>query len=102
MRYAVPPPATTCLPVRDSDEQFPIHRIYCVGRNYAAHAIEMGHDPDREEPFFFQKNPDTLVLGLGVFRIPYSDVCRSYRLFVLGGHRYLGAEHSCRLGLGYC
>ena len=50
---------------------FPVHRIYCVGRNYADHAIEMGHDPNREAPFFFQKNPDTLVLSGGVF--PYPD-----------------------------
>ncbi len=48
-----------------------MHRIYCVGRNYAAHAIEMGHDPDREAPFFFQKNPDTLVADGGEF--PYPD-----------------------------
>ncbi len=39
---------------------FPVRRVYCIGRNYAAHAIEMGHDPDRELPFFFQKNPDSL------------------------------------------
>ena len=38
-----------------------MHRVYCVGRNYAAHAIEMGHDPNREPPFFFQKNPDNLM-----------------------------------------
>jgi fumarylpyruvate hydrolase len=48
-----------------------VHRIYCVGRNYAAHAIEMGHDPTREEPFFFQKNPDNLVIDGGDF--PYPD-----------------------------
>jgi fumarylpyruvate hydrolase len=46
--------------VRDSTARFPVHRVYCVGRNYAAHAREMGHD-DREPPFFFQKNPDDLV-----------------------------------------
>ena len=39
---------------------FPVHRVYCVGRNYAAHAVEMGHDPNKEPPFFFQKNPDNL------------------------------------------
>ncbi len=60
-RYVIPPPARPSLPVRGSERRFPIHRIYCVGRNYAAHAIEMGHDPDREPPFFFQKNPDTVV-----------------------------------------
>ena len=51
------------------DKLFPVHRIYCVGRNYAEHAIEMGHDPNREAPFFFQKNPDTLVPDGGVSRI---------------------------------
>ncbi len=35
--------------------RFPVRRVYCIGRNYAAHAVEMGHDPDREPPFFFQK-----------------------------------------------
>jgi fumarylpyruvate hydrolase len=69
--YVIAPPAQPSLPVRGSDRRFPIHRIYCVGRNYAAHAIEMGHDPDREPPFFFQKNPDTVV-GDGT-TIPYPD-----------------------------
>jgi len=42
---------------------FPVRRIYCVGRNYAAHAREMGHDPDREPPFFFTKAPDAVFTG---------------------------------------
>jgi fumarylpyruvate hydrolase len=66
--YVVSPPAVISLPIRDSEDRFPVRRIYCVGRNYAAHAIEMGHDPDREPPFFFQKNPDNLVLD---GRFPY-------------------------------
>lgn len=49
------------LEISGSDKLFPVHRVYCVGRNYADHAIEMGHDPDRDPPFFFQKNPDSLV-----------------------------------------
>ncbi|HEX5079750.1 MAG TPA: fumarylacetoacetate hydrolase family protein [Geminicoccaceae bacterium] len=61
MAYVVAPPAVVSLPIRDSEDRFPVRRIYCVGRNYAAHAVEMGHDPDREPPFFFQKNPDNLV-----------------------------------------
>jgi fumarylpyruvate hydrolase len=69
--YAFPPHAVPHLPIRNSASVFPVHRIYCVGRNYADHAIEMGHDPNREAPFFFQKNPDTLVLSGGVF--PYPD-----------------------------
>ncbi len=64
--YVVPPPAVPTLPVRGSSKVFPIRRVYCIGRNYAEHAIEMGHDPTREPPFFFQKNPNNVVLdGLG-------------------------------------
>ena len=59
-RYAISEPARVGLPVAGSDDLFPVRRVYCIGRNYAAHAIEMGHDPDREPPFFFQKNPENL------------------------------------------
>ncbi|MCB4768165.1 fumarylacetoacetate hydrolase family protein [Ancylobacter sp. Lp-2] len=68
--YVIAPPGIPTLPVVGSDKLFPIHRIYCVGRNYAEHAIEMGHDPDKEPPFFFQKNPDN-VITTGSF--PYPD-----------------------------
>jgi fumarylpyruvate hydrolase len=57
-RYAIAQPPVATLPIAGSDAVFPLRRVYCIGRNYAAHAIEMGHDPDRETPFFFQKNPD--------------------------------------------
>ncbi len=56
----VEPPAVPLAARAGANAAFPVRRIYCVGRNYAAHAIEMGHDPDREPPFFFQKNPDNL------------------------------------------
>jgi fumarylpyruvate hydrolase len=59
-QYAIETPPVVALPVAGQDTMFPVRRIYCIGRNYAAHAIEMGHDPDREDPFFFQKNPDNL------------------------------------------
>jgi fumarylpyruvate hydrolase len=55
MKLALEAPATPTLAVADRDERFPVHRVYCVGRNYAAHAREMGKDPDREPPFFFMK-----------------------------------------------
>jgi fumarylpyruvate hydrolase len=71
MDTVIPPPPLAYLPVSGTNSVFPVHRIYCVGRNYAAHAIEMGHDPTREEPFFFQKNPDNLVIEGGDF--PYPD-----------------------------
>ena len=73
-RYIFAPHPLPTLPIRGSDKLFPVHRIYCVGRNYAEHAIEMGHDPNREAPFFFQKNPDTLVLSGGTF--PYPDASK--------------------------
>lgn len=68
--YVFPPPPVPALPVAGTSERFPIHRVYCVGRNYADHAIEMGHDPDRELPFFFQKNPDNVIPGGGDFPYP--------------------------------
>ncbi len=58
--YAIETPPIVGLPIAGSDALFPVRRVYCIGRNYAAHAIEMGHDPDREPPFFFQKNPNNL------------------------------------------
>lgn len=60
MTYVIDAPAQPAAPVRGSSLTFPVRRIYCIGRNYAAHAVEMGHDPDREPPFFFQKNPDNM------------------------------------------
>jgi fumarylpyruvate hydrolase len=61
MSYVIPAPAQPCLPVASSDQEFPVHRIYCVGRNYADHAREMGHNPDEEPPFFFLKPADVLI-----------------------------------------
>jgi len=62
MGYVVKAPAIVGVPVHGSSDQFPVRRIFCVGRNYAAHAREMGHDPDREPPFFFSKPADAIVL----------------------------------------
>lgn len=61
METIIPPPLPVLLPISGSLVGFPVRRVYCVGRNYAAHAIEMGHDPDREPPFFFQKNWTTCL-----------------------------------------
>ena len=58
--YVIEVPEVVALPVAGTDAKFPVRRVYCIGRNYAAHAIEMGHDPDRDDPFFFQKNPNNL------------------------------------------
>ena len=68
------------VPVFGSDEQFAVRRIYCVGRNYAAHAREMGSDPNREPPFFFQKPTDAIqVVPPGTtIDHPYPPVTRNY------------------------
>ena len=57
--YVIAAPSTVAIPV-EGGGAFPVRRVYCIGRNYAAHAVEMGHDPDKDPPFFFQKNPDNL------------------------------------------
>ncbi|HZD24799.1 MAG TPA: fumarylacetoacetate hydrolase family protein [Alphaproteobacteria bacterium] len=62
MNFAVPAPPQAVVPVAGHDAVFPVRRIYCVGRNYAAHAREMGFDPDREPPFFFMKPADAIVM----------------------------------------
>lgn len=61
MDYVIPAPAQPSIAVVGSPARFPVHRIYCVGRNYAAHAREMGRDPDREPPFFFLKPADAVL-----------------------------------------
>lgn len=66
--FVIQVPPIVSVPVSGGGA-FPVRRVYCIGRNYAAHAVEMGHDPDREPPFFFQKNPDDLNTS-GVFPYP--------------------------------
>jgi fumarylpyruvate hydrolase len=61
MTYVVEPQAVTALQIHGTRDTFPVRRVYCVGRNYAAHAREMGFDPDREPPFFFCKPADSVV-----------------------------------------
>ena len=65
----IDPPVRKFLPVVGEDGVYPVRRIYCIGRNYAAHTIEMGGDPDREDPFFFQKNAECAVTD-GQFPYP--------------------------------
>jgi fumarylpyruvate hydrolase len=59
--FVFPPPAVPSVAVEGEQGRFPVRRIFCVGRNYAAHAREMGHDPNREAPFFFLKPADAIV-----------------------------------------
>ena len=74
--YVIPSPRQPSLPVSVGAQRFPIRRVFCVGRNYAAHAREMGKDPDREPPFFFTKPADTVVDAAGV--IPYPTLTADF------------------------
>jgi len=102
--YAIPQPSVPTLPITGSELLFPIRRIYCVGRNYAAHAIEMGHDPDRELPFFFQKNPDNILCDADFPYPPLSkDVHFEVELFVTlkAGGRDIPVDEAENLIFGY-
>jgi len=68
--YVFEPAPPAAIPVAGQETLFPVRRIYCVGRNYAAHAREMGKDPDREPPFFFMKPADAIVPGGGKVKYP--------------------------------
>lgn len=103
--YAFTPPAIPALPILGSTELFPIRRIYCVGRNYADHSIEMGHDPTREAPFFFQKNPDSILPPGTDFPYPpvSKDVHHEMELVVAlsGGGADVPFESALDLVFGY-
>jgi 2-keto-4-pentenoate hydratase/2-oxohepta-3-ene-1,7-dioic acid hydratase in catechol pathway len=97
------------LPIVGSDEVFPVRRIYCIGRNYRAHAIEMGSNPDREPPFFFQKPTDAVqyVAPGTVADHPYPPLTRNYHyeaelVAVLGrGGRNVPVDRALDLVYGY-
>ncbi len=81
--FVFEPSTRPSLPVRGSDQRFPVRRVYCIGRNYAAHTIEMGGDPNRDPPFFFQKNPDNLdVSGEFPYPVKSSDVHHELEMVV--------------------
>jgi len=73
------PLAQATIPILGEAQVFPVRRIYCIGRNYAAHAREMGSDPSREPPFFFQKPADAVqVVAGGVAEHPYPSLTQNY------------------------
>ncbi|MDY7580028.1 fumarylacetoacetate hydrolase family protein [Herbaspirillum sp. RTI4] len=104
MSYAIPAPAVPTVAVVGGDP-FPVRRIYCVGRNYAAHAREMGHDPSREAPFFFMKPADAVVASGST--IPYpsqtSDYQHEIELVVAldKGGKNVSVEQALELVFGY-
>ena len=78
MKLAIEAPALHTLTVAGGDERFPVNRIFCVGRNYAAHAREMGKDPDREPPFFFMKPASAAVDAAAPVSVPYPPKTGNY------------------------
>ncbi len=70
MKYVIEAPQQAVIAVEGTDAVFPVRRIWCVGRNYADHAREMGHDPNREPPFFFQKPSDAVIASGATIPFP--------------------------------
>jgi len=105
MAFVIPAPPAPVLPVADSDGLFPVRRIYCVGRNYADHAREMGGNPDREPPFFFGKPSDAVVPGGGDIAYPplTSNLHHEVELVVAlgGGGRDISVEQALACVYGY-
>lgn len=109
MLSVIPNPPRVALPIHGSEDLFPVRRVYCVGRNYAAHAREMGKDPDREPPFFFMKPADTLQIVPGADAVdhPYPPRTANYHFEVelvaaLGrGGRDIPAEAALDRVFGY-
>ncbi|MBD9664758.1 fumarylacetoacetate hydrolase family protein [Variovorax sp. VRV01] len=101
--------AQATVPIAGSEQAFPVRRIYCIGRNYAAHAREMGSDPSREPPFFFQKPADAIqvVMPGTVADHPYPTLTKNYHYEVelvvaLGkGGRNIAAADALDLVYGY-
>ena len=104
--YAIPLWDQPALPVAGADTSFPVRRIYCVGRNYAAHAREMGHDPDREPPFFFAKPADSIVPDGGDVGYPvatknlHPEIELVVALGAGGGNIPAGDANDCIFGYG--
>jgi fumarylpyruvate hydrolase len=78
MKLAIETPPLHTLTVAGRDERFPVNRVFCVGRNYAAHAREMGKDPDREPPFFFMKPANAVVDAAKPTSVPYPPKTKNY------------------------
>lgn len=104
-RYLFPPQPQPVVPVAGDDRVYPVHRIFCVGRNYAEHAKEMGVEPEREAPWYFTK-PATAIVHSGA-SVPYPPGTSNYHyemelVIALGGNAYfVSAEEALRSVYGY-
>jgi fumarylpyruvate hydrolase len=85
-------PVLPTVPVAGTDRRYPVRRIYCVGRNYAAHIREMGFDPDREPPFFFAKPSDAIVHSGATIRYPQASSNFAYEIELVAAIGKRGAD----------
>ena len=104
-RYLFPPQPQPIVPVSGDDRVYPVHRIFCVGRNYAEHAKEMGVEPEREAPWYFTK-PATAIVHSGA-SIPYPPGTSNFHyemelVIALGANAYfVPADQALRSVYGY-
>jgi fumarylpyruvate hydrolase len=103
--YAIPVPAQPSLPIEGSAQRFPVHRIYCIGRNYGKHVQEMGGDPKDQPPIFFMKPADAVVApGEAVpYALSTQNLHHEIELVVAlkGGGTRVSAEKALELVFGY-
>lgn len=101
MAHVFAAPAAPVLPVDGGGGTVPVRRIYCVGRNYAEHAREMGHDPDREPPFFFMKPGDAVVPGGGSLPYPMATKDLHHEIELVAVIGKAGARIAAKDALGH-
>lgn len=99
--YVIEPSVITSLPVAGEIRRFPVNRIYCVGRNYADHAREMGHDPNREPPFFFMKPANSIVSDGKSMKYPDLSNDVHYEIEMVVGIGMGGANISAETALDH-
>jgi len=103
--FVITAPETASVAVAGSSARFPVRRVFCVGRNYAAHAREMGSDPNREPPFFFTKPADAVIPASGAVPYPPStnDLHHEIELVVAlkAGGKDIDAAQALELVWGY-
>ena len=89
---AIPAPELVTIPVAGSDQRCPVRRVYCLGRNYRAHAVEMGDDPDALPPFFFMKPRDSVAPAANGFRYPTETTRLGYEMELVAALRTGGSN----------
>lgn len=103
--YAIPAPAQPSVPIEGSEQRFPVHRIYCIGRNYGKHVKEMGGDPKEQPPVFFMKPGDAVVPPGGA--VPYPLATRNFHheielvVALKGGGANVPTDKALDLVFGY-